>query len=680
MPKVSRLALAILLFRAAAASAATIIVTDVTDTLHGAGCAATGTGLCSLRDAITFANANPGLDVINFGLATGLQTISLGSALPVITEGVTIDGTTQPGSSVNTNPLLQGLNTVIGIEIDGTNGGPSCLQVSSSNTTIKGLAINRCGTNDIYFLPGAFAGNRVEGNFIGTNAAGTGFYSGKDAWGILIYQGSTFTIGGTAPASRNLIGGSFRGIEIGDNGNTGHIIQGNILGLTAAGDAPLNPASGTFGISLRVINGVYIANNVISGLGGGIAIGNALGDTGVVASSIFGNFIGTDVSGTIPIGNNGYGVAAYSVNNTIGGAGVGLGNVIAGTKNGPGITIQGGTNTTIQGNHIGTDSTDTLDLGNKYTGIDVEASNCTIGGTSTGDGNTIAFNGGIGLGSSGVGVVSGVQHTAIERNRIFHNKRTNATNGLGIDLGDDGVTLNDPCDADVGPNGFQNFPVITAAVSGAATTNIQGTLNSTAGTAFRIEFFSNQFCDPTGYGEGQNYIGFTNVTTDGSCNATFNATFPVSVPSNYVLTATATDPNGNTSEFSACAPLPALFHTIPPCRVVDTRNPNGPYGGPALGANTDRSFVFTGQCGIPATATGVAVNIAVTAPSGQGDLRLYPTGAVLPLTSAINFNLNNTRANNGVFVLGPNGDLTVHDDQATGGTVHVIIDVDGYFQ
>jgi hypothetical protein len=151
------------------------------------------------------------------------------------------------------------------------------------------------------------------------------------------------------------------------------------------------------------------------------------------------------------------------------------------------------------------------------------------------------------------------------------------------------------------------------------------------------------------------------------------------VTANNVLTATATDPGGNTSEFSKCLTLPSKFHTLAPCRVVDTRTPNGPYGGPALVANADRTFVLAGQCGVPATASAVVLNIAVTGSTAGGDLRLYPAGSPLPLTSAINYKAGQTRADNAVILLGANGDLAVHLDQPSG-TVHVILDVDGYFE
>jgi len=120
------------------------------------------------------------------------------------------------------------------------------------------------------------------------------------------------------------------------------------------------------------------------------------------------------------------------------------------------------------------------------------------------------------------------------------------------------------------------------------------------------------------------------------------------------------------------------FFTIAPCRVLDTRRAAGPYGGPALAAHADRSFVLAGQCGIPAIARAVAVNLTVTGPTAAGDLRLYSEGP-LPSTSSINYLAGQTRANNAVVSLSAGGAFTVHCDQSAG-TVDVIIDVSGYFE
>src|SRR6185436_12721382 len=112
---------------------------------------------------------------------------------------------------------------------------------------------------------------------------------------------------------------------------------------------------------------------------------------------------------------------------------------------------------------------------------------------------------------------------------------------------------NDSCDSDSGSNTLQNFPVLTSAISDDTTTTIQGTLNSTPSTQFRIDFYSNLSCDGSGNGEGQTYLGSTNVTTDGSCGANFNFSISNALVSGSMITAVATNPAGNTSEFSKCA-------------------------------------------------------------------------------------------------------------------------------
>ena len=119
------------------------------------------------------------------------------------------------------------------------------------------------------------------------------------------------------------------------------------------------------------------------------------------------------------------------------------------------------------------------------------------------------------------------------------------------------------------------------------------------------------------------------------------------------------------------------FFTTAPCRVLDTRRAPGAYGGPALAAHADRSFILTGQCGIPGSARAVAVNLTVTGPTAAGDLRFYSEGP-LPSTSSINYRARQTRANNAVVSLSAGGAFTVHCDQS-GGTVDLILDVSGYF-
>lgn len=457
--------------------AATITVNDSSDALHSSGCAATGTGTCSLRDALTFANSNPGADLIRFNIPSfGVHTITPTSFLPILTDdaGVTIDGYSQPGSSQNT--LLIGDNAVLQIEIDGSStlsGGTGMLSANSSNNTIRGLVMNRYLVSDCVALFGD--NNVVEGNFLGTDPTGL---IARPCRGAIEAGGNGNVIGGVNPASRNVL----------------------------------------IAESLNVVDLVF-------------------------GSSVFqGNYVGTNRTGTAGLGSPFHGVAIVSDGNLIGGDTPGAGNLISGngTMIGDGIIITSSNNTVV-GNLIGTDAMGDGPIPNGGYGIHVieNTTNNSIRG------NLIAFNelAGVKVGHSA--------DTPSSRNAISANSiRSNG--GLGIDLGNEGVTANDHCDPDTGPNNLQNFPVLLSAVPGTGSIAVRGTLDSAPSTSYRIEFFSSPVCDPSGHGEGQRFLGSKVVTTDPSCGATFDATLPAVLGPREKLTATATDPDGNTSEFSAC--------------------------------------------------------------------------------------------------------------------------------
>ena len=124
---------------------------------------------------------------------------------------------------------------------------------------------------------------------------------------------------------------------------------------------------------------------------------------------------------------------------------------------------------------------------------------------------------------------------------------------------------------------------------------------------------------------------------------------------------------------------PGQYFTLAPCRVLDTREPVGPYGGPALSAGQSRAFTLAGRCGIPASARTVTVNVTVSQPTAQGNLRLYPAGQTMPSTSNLNYVTGRTRANNAIAGLSPAGAMAIHCSQQAG-TVHAILDVTGYFE
>ena len=276
---------------------------------------------------------------------------------------------------------------------------------------------------------------------------------GNRTAGIVIAGGSGATIGGAAALARNVISGNTGdGIDIGsDAANT--VVQGNYIGTDQTGTKPLGNSGS--GVSLDP-SGVTIGGpaqgegNVISANAqAGVSIAGSA-TTGVV---ILGNRIGTDSTGKAALGNGTFGVLVNGTPGvTIGGTAAGDGNIISANPT-AGIGLYAGTTgALVQNNLIGTDITGSNPLGNGN-GIQIDggSSSNTIGGTAAGAGNTIAFSTGIGV---DVDATAGTGNE-IRLNSIFSNT------GLGIDLGGDGVTLNNSV-PHTGPNDYQNFPAITA--------------------------------------------------------------------------------------------------------------------------------------------------------------------------------------------------------------------------
>jgi len=372
---------------------------------------------------------------------------------------------------------------------------------------------------------------------------------------------------GAVTAGLNITGGgsTVRGLTVNRfNGNgirlasAGNTVAGCYVGTNAAGTtAQANNGSGVFieNASNNNVGGTNAADrNLISG---NAAHGVRIEGVNSTGNRVVGNLIGTDAAGTAALGNTNAGVAVLGANgNIVGGANAASRNVISGNGN-VGLLISGaGANANlIQGNFIGTQADGTSALANLTGGVGIAngASGNTVGGTNAAAGNRIAFNGGDGV---SVGTGTG--------NRILSNSiHTNGTTAqhLGIDLGPDGVTPNDLGDGDTGANNLQNFPVVNSAASNGVATGVSGTLNSTASTTFRVEFFSNPSCDVSGSGEGAQLLGTADVVTDAGGNATFNVSLP-NVTVGQVLTATATDPAGNTSEFSACSMVVAATYSL----------------------------------------------------------------------------------------------------------------------
>jgi hypothetical protein len=308
------------------------------------------------------------------------------------------------------------------------------------------------------------------------------------------------------------------------------------------------------GASAGNVNGLTIltGNSIVRGLvingfqRGGTINGQAIVLQGGNGNHIEGNFIGTDASGTAAVGNGGHGIDILSGNDHVIGTTLpGDRNIISGNAF-TGIRINSLTGILIQGNFIGTGRDGSSPLGNGANGVGFEfvgaGSNNLVGGTVAGAGNVIANNG-----ANGVALDEGITNTPILSNSIF------ANGALGIDLTHSGsiggVTLNDAGDGDTGANNLQNFPVITGVTTTGSDVTITGFFSSSPSADYRLEFFGNDAADPSGFGEGQTFLGFTDVTTDGAGGAAFSVNFPVS-GSFKAFTATATDPDGNTSEFS----------------------------------------------------------------------------------------------------------------------------------
>ncbi|HWX21912.1 MAG TPA: HYR domain-containing protein [Candidatus Binatia bacterium] len=283
---------------------------------------------------------------------------------------------------------------------------------------------------------------------------------------------------------------------------------------------------------------------------------------------IQGNFIGVDFTGTNQAANTGDGLYVSSPGNFIGGTTPGVANVLGGNAgNGIQIATSAAISNSVQGNFIGIAADGLTPVGNGLSGVlfSDQASRNSIGGTAVGEGNFIAFNGHNGITLS----ATAGQRNALLGNRIF------SDGALGIDLGDDGVTLNGTGNTN-GPNQAQSFPVLTDAQAIAGTTTIYGGATGPPNVPGRIEFFLNDAPNPSGYGEGKLFIGAIFVSFDANGAASFAAPFPLDAAYTQFITATATDSRGNTSEFSR-----AVQVRTPPVLQAQPVSTNAPVGGAA---------------------------------------------------------------------------------------------------
>jgi uncharacterized membrane protein len=330
-------------------------------------------------------------------------------------------------------------------------------------------------------------------------------------------------------------------------------VAGNFIGTNPSGTNLASNQTGVrinSGSDMNTIGGSAANANVISGNSiDGVVITGTSTDGNTVAS----NFIGVDASSSrnpLPNFGNGVTISAGAKANVIGGGTAALGNIIGGNL-GSGVLITGDATSgnLVQRNSIGSGVGANDARANGGSGIAIlDGSDAnTIGGVDVG--NTIAFNVG-----NGITVGGGTNSNLTIRNRISRNSIF-LNGALGIDLGNDGVTNNDAGDTDSGPNLLMNFPVFTSVTSLAGTVTVTGTIDTPSPSTVTIEIFTNNSpspgADSSGFGEGQTFVTAVTPSSSGAFTASFTA------GPNVAITATATDANGNTSEFSSAFVLGA---------------------------------------------------------------------------------------------------------------------------
>lgn len=450
------------------------------------------------------------LNVIGQAVAGGGNLISGNNQY-----GVMIDG-----AATNSNVVL---GNWIGVDATGN----AALANSASGVLIQFAHDNRVGgssplarniiSGNAQFgvdITGAGAGNNlIQGNSIGIAADGATDV-GNGGTGVIIHEGASANVIGTdidssgdATEGNVISGNGWGGIEISGVGTDGNAVRGNLIGTDASGTLD---RGNVFGIS--VFAGP--ANTIIGG--SQPYAGNTIG---------FNDDVGIFISGD---GTN----APHD--------------------------------TTVQGNYIGTDSTGTLNLGNTYSGVYLStgANSNQIGGIIAGQGNRITNNG-----TDGVQLTADAgSGNAILRNQISNNGGL-GINLMGGIQNIDGVTANDVLDADGGPNLLQNFPVIDDVTTNGGQILLNGSFHSTPSTNYRIEFFASPTPDASGYGEGGRFIAYANVNTLASGDVSLNYIMGTAVAPGEYITATATRTNSSydvfyeTSEFSqavvATAEIPA---------------------------------------------------------------------------------------------------------------------------
>lgn len=556
----------------AQARAATVTVNSTSSTVDFAGAQQVGDlpgpdGIVTLQEAAIATTNTLGPDLIAFniplsdpGLLAGSFRIVSEGFITIGDDGTTVDGTTQTAFTGNTS---DGPEIWLFGSIPVSMSSPGLL-IRSNHNRVMGVGGFHWFKNGI----------QIEGN----DNVVTGCTTVQVLESGVLITGANNVIGGSAPADRNLFSLCSTGITISSPSATGNIIRGNFIGTTVDGTSELgNNSCGISAGSWTTIGGALPGEgNVIAGNGHlgehEAPIGRQVWLTGD-HNTVLGNLIGTDRTGTVALGGSvSAGIEISGSSNTVGAPGAG--NLIsghswrAGGGFQVGVRLSGGQSNVVQANRIGTDVSGTGSLPNvrgvevaMYSFLDL-ARNSRIGGTGPGEGNVIAHNLADGVAVNGSGGV-GALGVRVTRNAIFANGE------LGINLfsGFTGypatVTQNDPGDADAGPNNLQNFPVLLSAVDNGVATTVTGTVDMPSPALATIEIYSNDTLDPSGFGEGQSFVGSTTPSSAGS----FSASLPSGMAGTYV-TAVATDAAGNTSEFCSGIVVESRTTAVDPGRDV----------------------------------------------------------------------------------------------------------------
>jgi len=464
----------------------------------------------------------------------GVATVRPTTALPTVATAMVIDAQAQPGWTAV--PLVR-------LDGSATSGSTAGLQIGATGSTVRGLAIGGFYAGISVWGGG---GNLFAGNHLGIDAAGSTAAGNRDS-GIYIGSSTSNVIGGLGANDRNVISGNTKGGIYLDSGSNGTVIRGNHIGTNRAGTAAVGNNTGNGGFA-----GIDVASSANVTIGGNSAAarnvisGNLLHGVRLFGSTsstvVQGNTIGLNAAGTAAVANRGDGinVTGSATGTQIGGSAAGQGNVVSGNAD-DGVDIGASTSsTTVRGNLIGTNATGTAGVPNADDGIEVQGGTAnTVGGSGSGEGNRIAFNGDRGV------VVSGGSGVSILGNVI------EANGSIGIDLGSDGVTANDGGKTSGRPNLLMDHPLITEARARGDQLTVKGHVGSVAGqTVFggaRVELFESDN-DASGFGEGRRYLGTITAGADGRFAGTI--TMPVrALRTGTRITGTATDGSGNTSEF-----------------------------------------------------------------------------------------------------------------------------------